>query len=325
VDTCIASLKSQAYSCFEAIFVDDGSVDDTAERITACSDERFVLLQQDKKGVSAARNLGLSHAHGKYLAFMDIDDIMEPEMLQSQLSAITGSGADIVLCDYKKVYPNGKEEMFILPWKNQLLCREQIMFQLLPWSIWRRDGSVMGSVCRTLINKEFLDRNEVFFDNDVAIAEDLLFLLKIYAKTESVYINSKCLYRYYMHSASTVNRYKKDDLAQRIIFYDKLKIFLKTEGLYEANQSNYQNNKCRMYTALITNYSRNPCKARALQEIGQLKDELIHECFDWRKCELAFLYRLSLWLLEKGYSRVLYRLYRIKERIRLGDRTNKGL
>ena len=79
----IASVLSQSYRNFEVIVVDDGSTDDTDAKLAGFrSDVR--VLRQEQKGVSAARNHGVSVARGRYLAFLDSDDLWLPEKLKVQ-------------------------------------------------------------------------------------------------------------------------------------------------------------------------------------------------------------------------------------------------
>lgn len=75
---CLESIKNQDYNNYECIMIDDGSADDSADicREYAEIDDRFVLLQQENRGVSSARNAGLNRACGDYILFVDSDDYL---------------------------------------------------------------------------------------------------------------------------------------------------------------------------------------------------------------------------------------------------------
>ncbi len=75
------SLFAQTYRDFEAILVNDGSTDDTEERIAPYRD-RLAYIRQENKGVMAARNAGLKAAHGRYIALLDGDDVLLPRFLE---------------------------------------------------------------------------------------------------------------------------------------------------------------------------------------------------------------------------------------------------
>ena len=81
----IQSVLSQTYGDLEVIVVDDGSTDETAEVIGAISDPRLRYLRQDHVGRSKARNYGLSVARGKYIAFLDSDDLYLPNKVELQV------------------------------------------------------------------------------------------------------------------------------------------------------------------------------------------------------------------------------------------------
>lgn len=83
----LASVHTQTRPPDEIIVVDDGSTDDTARRVRAAFPE-VVYLHQDNRGVSAARNRGVSAAGGEWIAFLDSDDEWRPEKLERQCEAL---------------------------------------------------------------------------------------------------------------------------------------------------------------------------------------------------------------------------------------------
>jgi len=107
VGPCLASLKAQTFTGFEGIIVDDGSTDDSQARIVAAiaGDTRFRLFAGPNGGLSAARNIGLALAKGRFIAFLDGDDRFAPEFLDRMLGALTSSGADWVACGLCYVPP----------------------------------------------------------------------------------------------------------------------------------------------------------------------------------------------------------------------------
>jgi glycosyltransferase involved in cell wall biosynthesis len=92
----LRSVRAQTLKNWECLIVDDGSDDATAELARAFNDPGIRVLQQTRRGVSAARNRGLAEARGKYVAFLDADDIWIPQALEI-LSAPLESSAGVVL------------------------------------------------------------------------------------------------------------------------------------------------------------------------------------------------------------------------------------
>ena len=91
LDRTLRTVLWQTHGDLEVIVVDDGSTDDTAERIAAHPDPRVHLVRQEVSGgVANARNAGLARARGRYVAFTDDDDLWAPTKLEAQLAALAG-------------------------------------------------------------------------------------------------------------------------------------------------------------------------------------------------------------------------------------------
>lgn len=94
----LESLRAQTFADFEAIVVDDGSQDHTADivREFAARDSRIRLIQQPNAGVATARNRALAEARGRYLANLDSDDMWRPTFLERTVAALESAGEDAV-------------------------------------------------------------------------------------------------------------------------------------------------------------------------------------------------------------------------------------
>ena len=107
---CIESILIQSYEDFEAIFIDDGSHDNSFAIINdyVNRDERIKLYHQDNAGVSAARNRGLKYATGDYVAFIDSDDTICPDYLIRLYQCAVQYSSDIIFSGIRKIV-NGQE------------------------------------------------------------------------------------------------------------------------------------------------------------------------------------------------------------------------
>ena len=106
---CLDSLVNQTFKDFEVICVDDGSTDKSTKILEEYQkkDNRIKILQQQRGGAGAARNLGLGHAQGKYVQFLDSDDYFESNLLEEMYTRAEKYDADLVVCSSKKVDDEG--------------------------------------------------------------------------------------------------------------------------------------------------------------------------------------------------------------------------
>ncbi|MDE6069347.1 MAG: glycosyltransferase [Alistipes sp.] len=145
IDACLGSVAAQTFTDFEAIVIDDGSTDGSYELLKrrADHDPRIIVIRKPNEGVAKARETALEHARGRYICFLDGDDLWEPDMLERLTSAIeeTGKGYDIVCCDYKRISP-GKGESPVCSQHGQDLAGEEFLIRTLAMSdsvaLWAR-------------------------------------------------------------------------------------------------------------------------------------------------------------------------------------------
>lgn len=99
IEHSIRSVLAQTYPNFEILVVDDGSSDETAKIVTKllAADDRINLLRQENQGVAAARNFGISHAKGQYIAPLDADDLWFADKLEKQLAAMLNAAGNVGL------------------------------------------------------------------------------------------------------------------------------------------------------------------------------------------------------------------------------------
>lgn len=122
INTCIRSVIMQSYKNLEIILVDDGS-DDSCPGICdtwAKSDGRIKVIHKKNGGLAEARNYGLDVAKGEYILFVDGDDYIHKEMIRIMIETSRRYLANMVCCDFQKVYDNASFEEDI-PIENYLL------------------------------------------------------------------------------------------------------------------------------------------------------------------------------------------------------------
>ena len=87
IEATIRSVLCQTFNDYEVIVVNDGSSDSSAQIVSSIKDDRIILVNQYNEGVSSARNTGIRHARGSYIAWLDSDDIWHPQYLEMAYQA----------------------------------------------------------------------------------------------------------------------------------------------------------------------------------------------------------------------------------------------
>ncbi len=117
LEQAVTNVLGQTLADLELIVVDDGSRDAGPEILArlAQEDDRLRLLHQDNQGPYPARNLGLRHARGQYVAFLDADDWWDRTFLEKMHRALSESGADLAYCGWQNVVENGDDRPPYVP------------------------------------------------------------------------------------------------------------------------------------------------------------------------------------------------------------------
>ena len=107
LEKCLDSLYRQTLQNIEVIMVNDGSTDGSEEIMNAYAQRdpaRFKAVNKPNGGLSDARNVGMQHCQGEYLAFVDSDDYVDENMLKSMYDVAVEKNSDLVTCDFYEVY-----------------------------------------------------------------------------------------------------------------------------------------------------------------------------------------------------------------------------
>lgn len=102
---CVESICNQSYTHLEILLVDDGSPDSCGAicDVFAGKDERIQVIHKENGGLSSARNIGIEHAHGDFLAFVDSDDFISRDFIKILYDALISSNSDIAQCKWEYV------------------------------------------------------------------------------------------------------------------------------------------------------------------------------------------------------------------------------
>lgn len=194
---CIDCVLGQTYSDLEILLVDDGSTDGSGELCDeyAKADSRIRVVHQQNAGVSEARNTGLRMVSGDYVAFIDNDDWIHPQMFEVLHKAVVESGSDMSMCYYKKVW-NDNFTPDAEPCDSAVqyipMSRESMMGAMLAIPI---DKTRMSPVPYEFIWGKLYRRNIVeglFYRN--VWGEDVEYNSRLYIRAETIVLVPQYLY-----------------------------------------------------------------------------------------------------------------------------------
>lgn len=205
---CVESILRQTLPDLELILVDDGSTDGSAGICDqyAKQDARVKVIHKHNGRAASARNAGLRIAAGEYIAFVDSDDWVEPDMYERMLL----TGADVTLCDYVR-FAEGEE----FPFTHSNIAagyydKAQMCEKIYPHLVM--DGveyPITISNWVLAIKHTIIKNNALCYREDILISEDAPFGSEVlYCANSFAYLKGEALYHYRITEGSTSKSYK---------------------------------------------------------------------------------------------------------------------
>lgn len=210
LERCLRSLQTQSFPNFEVILIENGSSDSSGDICKAFSDTdaRFHLhTQPNNLGPSGARNVGLDHAAGKWIAFVDSDDFVEPDYLEQLQQAFEKNDAEAVFFGYRQISIEGKFLGQHIPQipesadyhETLILLSQQDMFGYTWIKSFRRD---------------VIENNR--FSQQLNLLEDEVFACEILTEQKQIAILSKPIYDYVTGNAGSLMGRTHPDYCQKV-------------------------------------------------------------------------------------------------------------
>jgi len=313
---CLDSVITQTYQNLDIILVDDGSpdncpiiCDEYAER-----DTRIRVIHKNNGGVASARNAGLREATGEWIAWVDSDDWIEPDMYGYMLENANKYGADIAICSRLEIYPNKKIRR---GWDKDLVIEAKDALILL-----LKNDQLQNYLCDKLWRKE-LFQNITFPENRTF--EDVAVMHRLFESAKKIVCLSGVKYNYLQREGSIVhnislenrmNHYKAAEVRYKEMHtnWPEFNELLLAECIMSAigvwwgyAQSNKNEQKIFLSALQDISVFCSPYVKQAKKIIGVgLAGKIILELIPCPTRWSFTLTRLVTWLYEKKHSNLCY-------------------
>ena len=212
---CIQSILPYMSNAIELVIVNDGSTDDSAyvieNLVSNAQDKNITIIQQDNAGLSAARNAGIRHANGEYIAFLDSDDFFHPDFWKEILPIINDPSIDIVEFNaeqFEGETSNIVEHIDCSVFRGRVeitsISKLPPAFKRSKWYPWAR-----------VYKTELFQRQGISFPSG-RLYEDMSTIPAIYLQSKVIYGINKSLIWYRYHNKSITQTFRQKDLSDLV-------------------------------------------------------------------------------------------------------------
>ncbi len=245
VRSCYDGIASQSFKDWEAIFVDDGSKDNSPTILDEIAKEnsKVSVIHKTNGGTATARNAGLEKASGKYITFLDCDDEIKTDMYEKMVSLMDSTRADMGVCGFffKLEKENGEtaettylEEKFYpaCHYKNQDEIKEHLV------DMW--DSDLLSNVWNKLYRMDLIKNKNLRYRDGHVYTEDRVFNRQFIENCNSIAFTDECLYYYVRERVgSTTEKYRDDSFTIRNKEYNEFKAHYKNLGIWDEKSREY--------------------------------------------------------------------------------------
>ena len=267
---CIESLVGQTLKDIEIIVIDDGSTpeqgsDAPCVRLAkqyANADPRIKFLQQDHKGVSEARNLGIQKASGEYTVFLDSDDWFDTDALESLYNFASTQKSDITIFENYRDTENSCQAFKAFDNDIEIFENENLA-ELIKNAVQTNPlhcGIIIG-VCCKFYRSDFLKSNNLIFRKGISLGEDRLFFLNALCKRPRLSYLSRPFY-HYRESEGSLSQALRKDFGALVANSEKLIGELPLCDIYGIDRTRYLSwlytDMSRIVYASLIQYYLNP-------------------------------------------------------------------
>lgn len=227
---CLDSVLAQNFTDYEIILIDDGSTDDSPVLCDqyAAAHPRIRCFHQANCGHTATRQKGFRVSRGQYIAFVDSDDWVSPDMYGRMCTAARETGADIVHCNFTAVMPRSQKDCNI-PFPAGFYSKEQLAETVYPNMIYFGTYFVFGvapNLWNKLFRRDLLEKYLFRLPNSIIVGEDGLITYPCMLEASSVYFCDEAFYYYRSNPRSLCHQMNTKRLSENHTMFETYEQFI---------------------------------------------------------------------------------------------------
>lgn len=202
LEECISSIINQTICDLQIILIDDGSTDSSGSICDqfAERDKRILVIHQTNAGVSAARNVGIREAKGKYISFIDADDMLPKDAYKVLLDKTLDCPA-LAMGRMQKISENG----VLLEQSREFYTEEIGSSIFLKDLLEERKFTYLGFLWDKLFLHDVIEKNGLLFNQEIKLNEDRLFILQYMFYVKKVFLVNNIVYYYRQRSNGIIS------------------------------------------------------------------------------------------------------------------------
>lgn len=199
LEKCISSVTNQSYANLEILLINDGSTDKSPALCDALAkaDSRIKVIHKKSSGVSDTRNRGIDAASGKLISFVDSDDIIAPDMIETLHRSLRENGCDISTCGVLNFKEGHQPESHDTTSEVSVLSADNALAKML----YQRE-IVNGPVAKLFKKSLF---SNIRFPKGIVVGEDLDINYQIFSKAKRVSVSPSRKYYYLQRTGSAMH------------------------------------------------------------------------------------------------------------------------
>lgn len=216
---CLDSILAQTMQDYEILMINDGSTDNSGLIASEYSkmDERFILYNSVNKGPGHARNIGIKHAKGTYISFIDSDDTIEPSMYQNIFEKTKKDQLDVIIFGYSIISSSGQKIKAKIDIPSQIILYEKDIRQEILYKYYKGNTNGIGSLWNKIYRLQFLIDYNLFIDETRKRAEDYWYNMYVFLNCKKALFINECYYNYYQNSSSIMHTFREEDFDNYIL------------------------------------------------------------------------------------------------------------